>query len=250
MAAVRALALEPRSLRISKQQYHQHWATVHREMVVHRNDNSPMPYHRFVQFHAEELRVPPFTRAMYDGVAECWFEDLASVDRLLEDPYQREIVQQDERVFVDMSRFRILFTVEDQRIAGPEMTWQLPFTKVMLLTRRRPEVTREEFAAWWTAELPRQAQESVPSLCRYVQSLPLLEAYPDTEPAYDGVIELWWGRPADQDNEPVNLGPFAKALQDAPLDVSRTESLIGNEFLIFDLHRERSHPVYTKESNG
>lgn len=60
---------------------------------------------------------------------------------------------------------------------------------------KRNDLTDEEFRNHWQdrhAEVIRNTPDSAPTVRRYVQNPVLPEAYPDEDPPYDGVAEVWF----------------------------------------------------------
>jgi uncharacterized protein (TIGR02118 family) len=67
---------------------------------------------RYVQCHPREAGIPLGAAAAYDGVAELWFDDAASLARAFAEPRYLEIIRPDERKFADLERCVTLVTEE------------------------------------------------------------------------------------------------------------------------------------------
>lgn len=225
---VRAFGLVPRSKKISQQQFHQHLGIIHRRLA-----GGIDAMQHYVQFHGTDTNAAPFPRSVYDYVADTWFTDLTALSEVMSDPYFRNVIRKDEEYFVDHPHDTVLVVRERVILPGPTLTEDSSFAKAMLLVRRRPEIGVNDFRQWWNTELPAIAHSTVPGLSRYVQSLPIDEAYVDTQPPFDGVAEFWRDAPASQDTPPLSLAEFGAAVSGSPLDRDSTESLVGHEFLIF-----------------
>jgi len=111
--------------------------------------------------------------------------------------------------------------------------------KISIFLTRRPGLTREEFAAYWTekhtpllASLPPGALQ----VHRYVQLHPTGEQIPGIGTAsYDGVAELWVDRVADAAAW-FTSGTYTTTIaadEDNFLDRSATRFLYSTETVIF-----------------
>lgn len=58
------------------------------------------------------------------------------------------------------------------------------------LLKRRQDLSADEFQHYWRNQHA-DVIATLPGIRRYVQSHPLLEIYPEDDPIYDGVAELW-----------------------------------------------------------
>ena len=64
--------------------------------------------------------------------------------------------------------------------------------KAIVMFKRTPGMSVEEFRRYWLEEHPKVVC-ALPGLRRYVQNHPTLSAYRDgREPPYDGVAETWF----------------------------------------------------------
>ena len=99
------------------------------------------------------------------------------------------MIRKDEEYFVDHECDTVFVARERVQLAGPKLTENISFAKAMLLVRRRPDVGVREFRRWWDTELFDIARSTVPGLSRFVQSVPIEEAYTDTDQPFDYAIE-------------------------------------------------------------
>ncbi|MFH8467700.1 EthD domain-containing protein [Streptomyces sp. NPDC017991] len=225
---IKALGLVPRSANVSPQQFHLHWAVVHSRLA-----EEAQAIRRYVQFHGTTENLDTFTRSIYEGIAEAWFENISSLTALATDPYFMEVIKRDEGNFLDHSRDAIFVVTEDVKLEGANLTRNRPFHKTMLLVKQHPDVRTADFRIWWNDALPDLALREIPNVKRYVQSLPVDEMYTAERPPFDGVIEIWRGDPSSPESEAPSLERFVSALgSNSPIDISRTSAVAGTEFRI------------------
>jgi uncharacterized protein (TIGR02118 family) len=67
---------------------------------------------RYVQCHLISTDVPFATTGAYDGVAELWFDDVASLNKAFAEPRYLEVIRQDELKFADVERCMSFVTQE------------------------------------------------------------------------------------------------------------------------------------------
>jgi uncharacterized protein (TIGR02118 family) len=192
---IKLFALIPKREDISLAQFHEHWRTTHKDHALNMRK-----LRRYVQGHRLEEEpegFPPapfegFDAAPYPGVAEAWFDDLATAAGMGEDPDYVQGAQLDEPNFMDMDRLDFVIAEENVVIEGPKVEQEAPAVKALLLLRRRADMTSEEFRRrWHDGHAPLAAQ--IPGLTRYVQAHAAPETYqPDATPPFDGVAELTW----------------------------------------------------------
>lgn len=92
---------------ISAQEFHDHWRHPHATLV-----RGIRPIRHYVQNHRIASDVFPDSDSTYLGIAECWFDSLASNQRLGVDPQYVDHVGPDEPEFVDQSQHLITITTE------------------------------------------------------------------------------------------------------------------------------------------
>ena len=95
------LGMAPRNDGTSFEQFQEHWRTSHADVV------STMPGLRgYVQLHAVlEGGVPVLPYPGFDACSALSFDDVAGMDAAFDSPTFRQDVQQDEKAFVDKTRF-------------------------------------------------------------------------------------------------------------------------------------------------
>ncbi len=130
-----------------------------------------------------------FEACPWDGVAEIWFDDYATLAALPQNPEYIGGAQADEPNFIDTAALAFLATREEVIIGGPPVERDSRLIKAVFLLRRRADLSVAEFQSYWLNEhapqIPRDA-----GVLRYVQCHQLPEVYAAGEPAYDGVAEL------------------------------------------------------------
>jgi uncharacterized protein (TIGR02118 family) len=89
-----------------------------------------------------------------------------------------------------------------QRAKNTEEDGGVGVVKLVFCCRRRPELTREQFQAYWLdshGPLVRSLHEALPQMRRYVQSHTLITPANDaiqqsrgTDEPFDGITEVWF----------------------------------------------------------
>lgn len=227
MPQVKLFSLLPRRPDISEQQFHEHWRTIHRDHALRIR-----ALRRYVQLHRTQECLPGFAPSIYDGVPEVWLDDLATAAGLSADPDFTEYAGKDEANFIDMSRRDGVITTEDVRLAGPPIQRHTPLVKGLVLLGRDDRVSGEEFDSWWHARFGALVLDAVPNLVRFVQCLPVHEAYADHRASYSGVAEMWWLNQQAVQQATTGLQTLADQLRDSPADLAATVSLVGTELRV------------------
>lgn len=93
---------------ITDQEFHDHWRHPHATLV-----RGIRPIRHYVQNHRVPTDLVPDDESPYLGVAEVWFDSLASGLDMGNDPQYADHVGPDEPAFVDQSKLVITFTTED-----------------------------------------------------------------------------------------------------------------------------------------
>jgi uncharacterized protein (TIGR02118 family) len=180
---IKGIALVTRKPGMPDDEFHRYWREVHGPIAT-----SITGLRRYVQSHRSAHDFPGF-ECPYDGVAELWFDDLATLAALPDDPAYIDGAQADEPNFIDTSKLVFLATREHVFIEGPPIARDTPLIKAVFLIRRRPDLSVAEFQDYWinghAPQIPRDA-----GILRYVQCHQAPETYADGMPAYDGVAEL------------------------------------------------------------
>lgn len=181
---IKGIALVVPKADLSTAAFHRHWREVHAPLALRITQ-----LHRYVQSHRKLLAVPGFDDVPYGGVAEVWFDDLASLDNLKNNPAYIDGAQADEPNFIDTAQLKFLATREHVFIDDIDIKQDTVVTKAIFLLRRRPDLSVAAFQDYWinghAPQIPRDA-----GVLRYVQCHQLPETYSAGAPAYDGVAEL------------------------------------------------------------
>jgi uncharacterized protein (TIGR02118 family) len=181
---IKGIALAVPKAGISTAAFHHHWREVHAPLALRITQ-----LRRYVQSHRKPLAVPGFDHVPYGGVAEVWFDDLASLENLKHNPEYMHGAQADEANFIDTAQLKFLATREHVFIDDIDIKQDTVVTKAIFLLRRRPGMSVAAFQDYWISghapQIPRDA-----GILRYVQCHQLAETYAAGEPAYDGVAEL------------------------------------------------------------
>ncbi|MFG2276099.1 EthD domain-containing protein [Streptomyces chartreusis] len=106
-AAVKMVQLAHPRADIKAQEFHDHWRHPHATLV-----RDIRPIRHYVQNHRIHSEVFPDSDSTYLGIAECWFDSLASNQGLGADPQYVHHVGPDEPEFVDQSKHLITVTTE------------------------------------------------------------------------------------------------------------------------------------------
>jgi hypothetical protein len=223
MATIKVCAFLPRAPFVSKLYFHQHYYEVHAKLAAQ------LPQlDRYVQLHASRLALTPFAAAPYDAVAQLWYASRQQASSVRVDPYFTEIVQPDERCFIDQSAMKRFVGTETVVIPGDPAAAEL-MLKGLLLVRRRPDVPPDEFRAYWDEIAPTVVTDSVVDLDRCVLCGPAHSGGADPNDAGDGLIELWWNRDKSPSNDTVEFHSLYRALRGSPIDLGACASVVGVE---------------------
>ncbi len=180
---IKGIAIVTRKPGMPDAEFHRYWREVHGPIAL-----SITGLRRYVQSHRSAHAFPGFT-CPYDGVAEIWFDDLATLANLPNDPGYVNGAQADEPNFIDTDKLVFLATREHVFIEGPPIAQDTPLIKAVFLIKRRPDLSVAEFQDYWinghAPQIPRDA-----GILRYVQCHQAPETYAEGTPAYDGVAEL------------------------------------------------------------
>lgn len=184
---VKVFALIPRRPDISDEHFHRHWSTTHADHA-----KRITTLQRYVQSHRIDPGVEGLYDAIYEGIAEVWFTDLATAAGMGEDPNYVDYAHADEPNFIDLDRLAFIMTAEQVVREGPPTGQDDPGTKAMLLLRHRAGLGPEPFAEQLLAIGPAIAA-AAPTASRIVICTTLPETYAaEARPAFDAVVELWF----------------------------------------------------------
>ncbi len=68
---------------------------------------------RYVQQHTLDIALPGMPPAKYDGVTELWFDDVAGIAAVFQDPEYMARIRPDEETFLDLPGCDFLVTAEN-----------------------------------------------------------------------------------------------------------------------------------------
>ena len=159
--------------------FRRYWREVHAPIVKR------IPQlRRYLQSHA--VAGTPLSPS-FDGAAEAWVDDAASLEALRNSSEYRDGALADEPNFIDMNRVEWLVTRDRVFLDGPQTETQV---KTVSCVRRKEGMSVEAFREHW-AEVHAPIACALPGIERYVQSATVDEAYRDGEPPWDGVGQIW-----------------------------------------------------------
>lgn len=183
---IKVYALLPRRADLTAEQFREHWSTVHREHAL-----KIERLRRYVQSHRAEPDLDGLPAAPYQGLPEVWYDSLESAVGQDDDPAYLEGAKRDEPNFVDMDGIAWVMTA-DRLLRADDGTpaADAPLAKVLVLAKRPSGADRAAFAADWEALAERAADTE--GVVRAAVATALPETYGESEPVYDGVLELWW----------------------------------------------------------
>lgn len=185
---VKAFILLTRRDDLDREEFNSHWLNVHGPLASRLKN-----LRRYVQSHVLSTTLPGFpVMNPYSGIAEVWFDTLGDAQGIPDDPDYLNGLYLDEPNFLIREKTEYIFTTEHQLIETPvqELTEDAGI-KSMFLTRRKPDLTVEEFQSHWR-EKHAKLIPGTPGLLGYSQCHVLPSLYKNENPPYDGVAELWW----------------------------------------------------------
>jgi len=179
---VKAIYFINRKSGMSLAEFRRYWLKDHAEIV-----RGVQGLRRYVQSHTlDELyrhREP-----VYDGIAELWYDDTATMRRIADTPASRAAASDDAN-FIDMSKFGFVLTEEHVVVDGA-VTESMP--KLVAFLKRRAKMEVDAFQSYWR-EKHAPIAARMPSQRRYVQSCVRRSGYDaGRTPRYDGVAEAWF----------------------------------------------------------
>ena len=68
---------------------------------------------RYVQQHTIDTSLPGMPPAIYDGITELWFDDVAALARCFSDPVYLEKIRPDEESFLDLYACSFVVSTEN-----------------------------------------------------------------------------------------------------------------------------------------
>ena len=237
---IKVYALLPRRPDISAEEFHHHWATVHRKHALRITR-----LRRYVQAHRLDRDLAGIDTAPYDGIPEVWYDSLASAIGQSSDPDYTEHAQRDEPSFVEMAR--IAWVMTDERLVLDELVLEDDddVGKALVFVRRPAGTEPAPFARAWPGAAA-NAIRALPGVRRAAVSTTLAETYRDDEPAYDGVLELWWRDLPALDAGWRTGGPSALAALGEVAALDRSHAAVVHELRVIWPGPDRT-PAPTQE---
>jgi len=182
---------------ISMEEFHYHWREIHGPLGM---AALPKTVKRYVQNHGMARAIAGFKSSPFDGASETWFDTLEDALNVTQSRGFVEVLKRDMPNFIETSTFITLITQEHVVIAGPSIARDAFLVKALLFLKRRPGMSVGDFQEHWLNSNGPLALD-VPGLIQYVQCHTVAEAYATSDPAFDGVGEMWW----------PDFGPFEKS---------------------------------------
>lgn len=224
---IKVFALLPKREDITREQFHEHWSTTHREHALRITR-----LRRYVQAHRVEHDLEGLQMAPYEGVPEVWYDSLESALGQDFDPNYTEYAQKDEPNFVDMSGIAWVMTGSQLLRDDLPLEQDTAVAKVLLFVRRPAGVSPEAFAGAWQAGA-QGALDLLPEVRRAAVATTLPETYGgDAEPAYDGILELWWPDFAVLDASWAATGPALLEHLSGHVDLASSGAVVATELRV------------------
>ena len=88
---------------MSHEEFDRYWRDVHGPLVKSVEEFT-RHIRRYVQCHGIASATPLGSEGQYDGIAELWFDDVASMELAFNEPRYLEVIKPDERKFVDLDK--------------------------------------------------------------------------------------------------------------------------------------------------
>jgi uncharacterized protein (TIGR02118 family) len=161
-----------------------YWQDRHADVIV---GNVP-GLRRYVQ--SPRLPVAPPGVWPYDGMAELWFDDLATFKADL--AVAGGTIRDDEDRFIAARPVWFPSAEQIVREVSPAASSTFPqMVKVVAIVRRGADLSLDEFVRYWQDDAPGVILDQLPEAERFVQSVRVPAGRPDGWP-YDGMAELWF----------------------------------------------------------
>jgi uncharacterized protein (TIGR02118 family) len=199
---ITVFALIPKRPDIEDARFHAHWRDPHGVLALR-----IATLRRYVQHHRVAPPLPGLPPAIYHGIAEVRFDDLATALGMGADPDYTEGAGADEPNFIDTSRLAFMFTREHVLIPGPALEREADEATAMLLLRGRDPVEPDELAAG-----ANDLVNGLSGLRRAVLCAALPRSSADGGAPYDALLALSWPDRASLSAERGALGERLAAL--------------------------------------
>ena len=109
---IKISALLTRRPDLSRDEFLSYWSEKHTPMVATLPPGDAQ-VHKYVQLRATDGAIPGIESAPYDGVAELWVDSVEDAARWFTSQTYTTVIAADEENFLDRSKTRFLYTVEE-----------------------------------------------------------------------------------------------------------------------------------------
>jgi uncharacterized protein (TIGR02118 family) len=220
---VKVITFIKRKAGMPVEEFQGYWRTRHPEVVTR------LPgVRRYVQSHTL-LSAYRTDEPIYDGLAEVWADDTASLRAMTQSPAHAG-VQADEGRFIDRASMGVIIT-EDHVVKDGSVPPDA--VKSVDFLTRKAGLPLEEFQRHWLL-VHGPIAAAIPGLRRYVQSHTRRSAYgAGRVPAYDGAALTWYDS-TQAFRDAAATAEYARAAADGPsfLSMDRTRSIPTREYVI------------------
>jgi hypothetical protein len=215
-----------------------HWGDVHGELA---KDIERL--RRYVQNRRSTETDLGLPVAIYDGIAEVWFDDMDAAEGMGEDPQYLDGCRVDEPNFLEVDQ--MAFTVTDEEALGGDASAPAApgSVKLMQLVRRPDGLESAEFVQRWGRGDDTAAGVELGAIRHLVnRSLPATLAdemwwpdadKPDGEAPFDGIREIWWPNIESFRRARGGSAEAWQALADPALvDTDRSSAILAHEYCV------------------
>jgi uncharacterized protein (TIGR02118 family) len=212
-------------------EFQSYWLHVHAPMIAR------VPgMRRYVQSHSLPEVYGDYPQA-YDGMAEAWFDDVASYRAGVASPAWQEAIV-DAANFIGPGGARLLATEVPIIDAYASPRERASMVKYSGFLTRLPHLTVEEFQRHWREIHAPLVVNDLKGMLRYVQNHALIETYgSDNAPSFDGVPQAWF---ESLEAVPRGLGPrtgpptSAASIDSETVFVQPIPAVLSREIVIVD----------------
>lgn len=181
----------PRLSSVSEREFHDHYRHPHGTLAL-----TIRLVKAYVQSHRVHSDLLNEEQAYFEGCAEVWFDSIADVQSLPEDPDYRRYLAPDEPLFIDMERVAFHFLDEEivescastaHHARDEDVIWRpdrLPTSAKLI------QFVQEDGKLRWDGEDDLELGRRLGAL-RHVRCRPISALHPEGSFAI-GIRELWW----------------------------------------------------------
>jgi uncharacterized protein (TIGR02118 family) len=223
-AMIKVIACINRKPGMEVDAFQAHWLNRHPEVVLQ------LPgLRRYVQSHVRPSGYRGGRALVHDGIAELWFDDLATLKAANDGPAIAAVMA-DEARFIDPARRVMLLCDEHVIVDRPPPAGAI---KNVEFVHRRPGMAVDAFQRYWR-DVHGPLAARIPSVRRYVQSHVRPGGYRDgRQPAYDGVAVTWFDS-TDAMRQGATTAAYAATRADEPsfIDTADLPIILTTEHVI------------------